>query len=531
MHRITRECRDAVRRLWRQDLADTHLVLVSNRGPLERTEGGAGSRRGQGGLVTALASLTGLVPVTWVSSRLGLEPGVEKDRGRLSDYPARLVSVPIEGERFSAYYDGFSNSLLWFLQHGLTHAPVHPDFDAATWQAWEAYREVNVTFARAIAALLRQDGRQPVVWIHDYHLYLLPGLLRELVPEAVLLHFTHVAWPSVDAWRMLPDAVRRALLGGLLASDIVGFHIPRFAEQFRQAARELAGAIGHPGSPELVWAGRPVHVRAYPISVDPEALCREARGPAVRRLESELVQQGLGSGYTVVQVARVDPSKNLLRSLRALELWFESVPPRAREVRFWGVLPACRLGANLYRDHLAQVQELASRINHRFPGNPVRLSHVHSPERALACLRHYDLLLVNSLADGMNLVAKEGPLVNRRDGVLMLSEAVGAFQELVPGALPVHPFDLVGMVSRMEQAFRMSRRERRARQAWLRARIRANPVQRWVACQLADVAEVMRSRASSEASWFPEEGARDGSNGVGASTRAGRPRGVGPEFP
>lgn len=527
---MTRECREVVRALWKKELAGCHLILVSNRGPVEVLEGGAGSKRGQGGLVTALSALSGLVPVTWVASRLGLGP-TEPDLplaspGRLM----RLLSVPVDGERFSDYYDGFSNSLLWFLQHGLTHATVHPDFDLATWRSWDAYREVNMAFARVITDASRRDGRRPVVWIHDYHLYLLPALLREMLPEAVLLHFTHVAWPSVDAWRMLPGSIRRAIIGGLLASDIVGFHVPRFADQFRLAAREFLGAIGAPGGGELEWGDRTVRVRAYPISVDPASLCREARGPAVRRLEAELVQQGLGTGYTLVQVARVDPSKNLLRSLRAMELWFERVPARAREVRFWGVLPACRLGASLYRDHLAQVQALASRINRRFPGTPVRLFHTHSPERALACLRHYDLLLVNSLADGMNLVAKEGPLVNRRDGVLLLSEAAGAYQELAPGALPVHPFDLVGMVSRMEQAYRMSRRERRARQTWLRGRIRANPLLRWVASQMLDLAAVV-GRRDDRGPCKPREEASDGADDLGTSTGTGRPGGDGSELP
>ena len=491
--------RDAIQALCQTGLGDVNLILASNRGPVEFRRDATGAlrtQRGQGGLVTALSSMVECLDTTWVAS-----PFTETDATvGTAEVPMgeRLLSlafVDLEAQDYHRYYNEVSNSLLWFLQHGITHAPEHPEFDGEAWKSWEAYQRVNRRFAEAIAREARRSSKRPVVMIHDYHLYLVPGYLRRLLPEAVIQHFTHICWPGPDLWWQVPTGMRQAIMESLTACDIVGFHTPRFAKNFLATVEEVLGYPTDLGGGLIEAPDHRVWVRDYPISIDPDGIQRVAESPAVRAVEAELGLEQ--SGLNLVQVARTDPSKNLLRSLKAMDLFLQQHPRYRGQIRFWGILPASRQGSEHYRSYLDRLWEGVQAVNRRHAQagwEPVTVFLENSYPRAIAVMKHYDLLLVNSLADGMNLVAKEGPMVNRRDGVLLLSETIGAADELMDGALAINPYDLVGMAKAFEQGLTMARGERRRRLALLRDRIQANPIHRWVHDQLLDLEARLRPR-------------------------------------
>ena len=331
--------------------------------------------------------------------------------------------------------------------------------------------------------------------IHDYHLYLVPLYLRQLLPEAVIQHFTHICWPGPDLWWQIPPAMRSEIMQSLASCDIVGFHTPRFVRNFLATVEEVLGHPTDPGAGLIETPERRVWVRDYPISIDPDGIQRFAESPAVRTVEAELDLER--SGLNIVQVARTDPSKNLLRSLKAMDLFLQEHPRYRGQVRFWGILPASRQGSEHYRSYLDRLWEGVQAVNRRHARagwEPVTVFLENSYPRAIAVMKHYDLLLVNSLADGMNLVAKEGPMVNQRDGILLLSETIGAAEELSDGAIAINPYDLVGMAKAFEKGLTMARSERRRRLGWLRERIQLNPIHRWVYDQLLDLEGLMKPR-------------------------------------
>lgn len=490
----------AIEELRIEHLGNMHLILASNRGPVEfRTEAGAlRVRRGEGGLVTALASMVEVVDTTWVAAPMTPEDRLAAARhgDRLTvpmgARPLRLAFVPVERADFHRYYDEIANSVLWFLQHGLTDAVEHPEFDEATWRAWETYRQVNLAFATEIVRVARADGRPPVVLVQDYHLYLVPLFLRRMLPEATLVHFTHIAWPGPDLWRLLPGSVREEILAGLLSCDLVGLHTPSYVRNFARTCEDLLG-VQLEGD-RAHYQGHEVRVRAYPISIDPDGLRTYAASDEVRAQEAELTQARIHQTLNLVQVARTDPSKNLLRTLKAYELFLDRHPRYHGQVRFWGVLPASRQGAERYRSYLERLKAQGEAINRRFRRRgwqPLELTWENSYPRAIAVMKHYDALVVNSLADGMNLVAKEGPIVNQRAGVLLLSEHTGACEELSDGALCLHPCDLVGTADAFHQALTMPAFQRERMQALSRRQIELHPIFRWVYEQLRDVAALL----------------------------------------
>ncbi|MFP5500904.1 MAG: trehalose-6-phosphate synthase, partial [Candidatus Sericytochromatia bacterium] len=444
--------RQALMALCGKRLDAYNLIIASNRGPVEfrREEDALRSSRGQGGLVTAVSSMAEVMDATWVAAAMGpadLEAAREGS-GRvtvsLHGHPVKVSFVAPTAEQYHAYYDQIANSVLWFLQHHITNPPAHPTFDQALWEAWnDGYVAVNRLFAERLVEEAEQDGRRPLFMVQDYHLYLVPGMLRELAPEGLIQHFTHVAWPGPDTWRQVPKAIRDRLLEAMLGCDVIGLHCQRYVFNFLLCCQELLGR-------EVDWEQRAVkdgdrwvRVRDYPISIDPDALADFADAPDVLRAEAALMRHRPKN--LIVQVARTDPSKNILRSFYAYEQFLLQYPEFHERVQFLGLLPTSRQTTELYKEYLVELRQVADRINEDYGSEtwqPLELFLDNDYARGIAAMKHYDVLVVNSIADGMNLVAKEGPIVNRRHGVLVISEATGAVDELGEAALVVNPFDL-----------------------------------------------------------------------------------------
>jgi trehalose 6-phosphate synthase len=487
--------RQALEAFCSDHLAGRRLWLASNRGPYELHDRDSGLEaiKGVGGLVTALGAFASVTPVHWVAAAMTLaEARAAREHGGTvtapwGPSPMRLSFVDPTPEQYDRYYDGIANAVLWLLQHQVAHHTTEPTFDAATWRAWhEGYVAVNRQFATQLGALAAREREEPVFLVQDYHLYLVPRMLRERYPQAPIAHFTHIDWPAPDAWRPLPDSIRRAILLGLLGADLVGFQGRRQVSNFLACCAEYLQLPTDPAQGTVTLDERNVRVRAFPISIDPVALRRLAHTPEVTRAGQAWADGG--RLRTIAVIARTDPSKNLWRTLRAFDHFLEAYPDWRGRVRLVALLPASRQSCPVYRACLEGLVAEGEAIQRRWrtPGwDPVELHLEHDYQRAIALLTHYDVLIVNSISDGMNLVAKEGPTVNQRAGQLILSEGAGAAEELRHACRVVNPFDLVGLAEALDVALRAHPTERRWAVAAQRHAIGAHTIWAWVHSQLA----------------------------------------------
>ncbi|HXV33147.1 MAG TPA: trehalose-6-phosphate synthase [Gaiellaceae bacterium] len=485
------------------------LIVVSNRGPVVygRDAGGERmARRGGGGLVTALRSLVEHHDVTWIASAMSEEDRVVVDEagGGATDEvarggaPYRLHLVAHDPTAYDWYYNVVANPMLWFLQHYLWGLASAPDVDHGLHHAWnEGYVAVNRGFAEAVVAELeRQPGA--AVFFHDYHLYVAPGLVREQVPDALMAHFVHIPWPMPDYWRVLPDAIRRAIHEGMLANDVVSFHTSRWRHSFQRSCEDILEIEPDRLAHAFLRDGHLTRLRARPISVDPAEFDEVAGDEAVLAAEAELAAGR--PEYLILRVDRTDPSKNVVRGFRAYELYLDAHPEMHERVQMLALLDPSRQDIPEYAEYLGAIQRAARAVNDRFQRDgwvPLDLQIQDNFSQAVAAYKRYDVLLVNAIFDGMNLVAKEGPLVNSRDGVLVLSENAGAHEELGEWALTINPFDVAGQAEAIHEALAMSRAERRRRREAIAAYVRDHDIARWIGSQLADLDEAREAIALS----------------------------------
>jgi trehalose 6-phosphate synthase len=485
------------------------LIVVSNRPPVAfgQDENGARvARRGGGGLVTALRSLVALHDVTWVASAM-----TEEDRAVASEAdgeaieevardgsPYRLKLVAHDPAAYDWFYNVVANPTLWFLQHYLWDLAHSPNLDRGLHLAWdEGYVAVNAGFADAVVAELEVQP-DAAVCFHDYHLYLAPRFVRARVPDAALSHFIHIPWPEPDYWRVLPEPIRLALHDGLLANDTVGFHTDRWRRNFLRSCADIAGAEGNFEEGTADYDGRRVFATCHPISVDPAEFDDLAESREVLGLEAQL--RANRPERLVLRVDRTDPSKNVVRGFRAFERLLEDHPELHERVGMLALLDPTRQDIPEYAEYLGAIQRTARSVNDHFQTEnwmPIDLRIADNFLESVAAYKQYDVLLVNAIFDGLNLVAKEAPLVNERDGVLVLSENAGAHEELSEWALTVNPFDIAGQAEALRVALEMPADERHERLEGLRSHVREHDLGEWVEAQLGDLDRVlMHARAS-----------------------------------
>jgi trehalose 6-phosphate synthase len=475
------------------------LIVVSNRGPISYgrdPEGGRVSHRGGGGLVTALRSLVSHHDVTWIASAMTDEDrtvaeeagGEAVDEVARDGSPYRLRLVVHDEAAFDWFYNVVSNPTLWFLQHYLWPLAYAPDIDRGLYHAWEeGYVKVNAAFADAVAAELELEP-EAAVFFHDYHLYLAPRLVRNRLPDAALAHFVHTPWPQPDFWRVLPREIRHAIHDGVLANDVLGFQTHRWRRNFLRACRDLVDAECDFDASVVDRAGEGTFVGARPISVDPAEFELLAASDEVRQLEADL--EARRPEYLILRVDRTDPSKNVVRGFRAFELFLDKHPEMHGRVGMLAMLDPSRQDIPEYAEYLGAIQRAARAVNDRFQENgwmPIDLRIEDNFIGSVAAYKQFDVLLVNAIYDGLNLVAKEAPLVNERDGVLILSENAGAHEELGMWALTVNPFDVEAQADAIHEALVMPRQERQARIEAIREHVQEHDVAGWLATQLADL--------------------------------------------
>jgi trehalose 6-phosphate synthase len=484
-------------------LGDRRLIIATNRGPVtfaSAADGSLRTRRGSGGLVTALGQVGRHVPVTWVAAAMGDgDRRAARDREVLrraagDDDALRLRFVVADRTAYDQAYNVIANPLLWFLQHQMWNLPERPVIDATVMRAWDrGYVAVNDGFARELLAEAGRD-RQPRIMLHDYHLYLAAAPIRAALPKAILSHFTHIPWPPSSIWQTISPAIRETLLGGLLANDVAGFQTARYAHNFLRSVESfLPDAKVDYDAAEVRRGRRTTRVRHYPISIDVAATRRVAQSQAARRRAEQL--RSRARSRLIVRVDRMEPSKNILRGFLAFEALLQRRPRLRGDISFLAFLVPSRTSLREYGYYGRRVQDVVDRINARFgraDWRPIELFYENDYAQGLAAMSIADVVLVNPLIDGMNLVAKEAVVVSERDAVLVLSETAGAYDQMADGCLPVAPADIVGTADALGQALDMPLEERHRRLVAMRRGVEREDITWWLRRQFEDLAALAR---------------------------------------
>jgi trehalose 6-phosphate synthase len=448
------------------------VVIVSNRGPVSfgLDDGELVTRRAGGGLATALGGAVAGTGATWIAGALSDADREAASRGTVDAEGFRLRSLVLDLDDYRSYYDVISNQTLWFLHHGLWDSTRRPRFDRPWREAWEGYRRVNDAFARAVVDEA-PDGA--TVLVHDYHLSLVGGRLAAERPDLATMHFNHTPFCGPDSIRMLPDGVAEELLTGLAGHGACGFHNPRWARAFEGSCEEVLGTV-------------PTQTFVSPAAADAADIGGVAGGDACASALGEL-ESVIGDRALLVRVDRIELSKNLLRGFHAFDTLLEEHADLRGRVVFAALVYPSREGLAEYLAYRQEAEGLIRRINARW-GTDDWTPIVYDPEddfpRSVAALRRYDVLLVNPVRDGLNLVAKEGPLVNERDGVLVLSRESGVWAEMAEVAVGINPFDVGATADALHAALAMGPDERRSHAEAVREVAGARTPSDWFGDQL-----------------------------------------------
>jgi trehalose 6-phosphate synthase len=434
----------------------------------------------------------------WVAcARTDAERKLVADQGTTWTAPlirseAKLHYVTPTPEQYEQYYSVISNPVLWFIQHYLWDLAQQPIINGRIHKAWtQGYVEVNKQVAQRVVEVGSRLPDRPLVLVHDYQLYLVPKLVREQLPGAIIQHFVHIPWPTPQYWKVLPREMRDAIIQGLLGCDIVGFQSSLDVRNFLMTCEENAGLAVDERERAVLVDGRVVYARHYPISIDVASTTRLAFSHGVMVEERKL--RDWRPEHLIVRIDRTDPSKNIVRGFLAYEKLLAHHPELKGKVQFWAFLQPSRQDVAAYRTYVRRVRQVVFRINKQFGGEswqPIRLEFGESVRKAMAALRNFDVLVVNPVYDGLNLVVKEGALINRSDGVIVLSENAGAHEELHEHVLSVNPFDIMATAEAMHRGLLMGVEERRRRNAAAREVVRTNDIARWITRQVQDIRDL-----------------------------------------
>jgi trehalose 6-phosphate synthase len=458
-------------------LSDRPVVLVSNRGPVsfERSDDGAlVSKRGAGGLVSGIGPLAAEGNVIWLAAAMSDADRAAASTGLVDADGFRVRLLALDPEAYRLAYEVVSNEVLWFAHHGLWDLTREPSFDAGWDAAWDAYRSVNHAFADAVAEAAPSGA---AVLVQDYHLCLVAARLRSLRPDLTCVHFHHTPFAPPVWLRVLPDGATRELLAGLAAHRACGFHSQRWADDFRASAGALAEL-----DPTTFVA---------PLASDPADIRATAGSPACATALREL-EEVVQDRQVIGRVDRVELSKNLLRGFQAYGELLDAHPEHRERVVFVAHAYESRAGVPGYRAYRERVEHEVRAINDRHGTDrwePIVLDVDDDFPRSVALLRRADVLLVNPIRDGLNLVAFEGMLVNDRDAVLALSPEAGAWEPLGAAALRTPPFDVAGTARVLDEGLRMPADERAHRARRLLAIAEARTPAHWLGDQLEAAAE------------------------------------------
>jgi trehalose 6-phosphate synthase len=489
--------------------AARRIIVASNRGPAQffaRANGVFAARKTSGGLATALVSLAGRLPLSWIAVA-----GDERDRQAFADRSRRVIHfgdqrietryVSVPDRVYDLHYNVISNRILWFLQHYMLHPDIVPPFDDRDYRAWdEGYVVVNQLVADAVCeewlSLPDEERSHTLVLLQDYHLYLASALIRARLPEVTMGQFVHIPWPAIRYWRFLPDHFTTEILQSIVQNDLLGLQTDMDVANFASCI-----ATFYPDAPLIDahdhWDAElhrhRLRIAAYPIGVDANHLIEMAHSKSGERAFTAL-ESTFADRKVILRVDRLEPTKNIVVGLQAFARLLAEHPEMIGKVRFVMLLVPSREGLVRYRKYARQVSRLAESINATFGTSgdtPVALVLGNNHARALTAMRYCNVFLVNSVIDGMHLGAKEMALLNERQGVLIISRTTGAFQELSDACLPITPTDLRETADAMYRALTMSLAQRRALAARARKSVLAHSVIHWLLEQLRDLEAIL----------------------------------------
>ncbi|MFG1393680.1 glucosylglycerol-phosphate synthase [Xanthobacter agilis] len=496
------------------------LVIVYHRAPYEEVmEDGVivlREHKSPNGIVPTLKALIGRIEraawVAWKEAEDPAHPDFERVVDISDSFGTYAVSrLPLTAEQVRSFYHVTSKEAFWPILHGFKERYSYDPVD------WPTFRAVNWAFAEAAAEEASDDA---VVWVHDYNLWLVPGYLRQLKPSVRIAFFHHTPFPAPDMFNVLPW--RREIVDSLLACDAVGFHVPRYAQNFMAVAHSLAGARALQDAetdPRLASAGtalnemftplalavdgRTVRIDTNPVGVNFSYIEDLAAAPAVAE-KVEAIRAGLDGAKLVLSVSRTDYTKGNVQQLEAFERLLKRRPDLLGQVRFMLVSVGANRGMSIYEDVQQRIEELTGRINGTFGSfewQPVSLISTAIPlPELVAYYRAAHVAAITPLADGLNLVASEFCAAQGEDGagVLILSEFAGA-SVLLEGAIPVNPFSNAHMDNALEQALAMPAAEAHGRMALLRASARRFTLQGWADATLDGFAALKASPVAATA--------------------------------
>ena len=354
----------------------------------------------------------------------------------------------------------------------------------------------NQAMADTVVAEIAREPSRVVVMLHDYHLYLAPALIRAQYPSAVIEHFIHVPWPEIRYWQSsTPELLTHAIFPGLLGNDLIGMQTRRDVENFLQGVREIvADADVDLEERTVCWQGHLTRVRDYPISISVADERKIVQSRAGRRA-AERLRPSLGE-MNIMRVDRIEPTKNIMLGFQAYDLLLQKHPELHGKVTFLAFLVPSRETLHMYRHYKDEVLSLIEQINQKYAQpdwKPIHSFVQNDRTQALAALHSYDVLLVNPLIDGMNLVAKEGPIVNTTDGVLLLSRTSGAFQQLEGACLPLSPGASVETAEKLYEALTLPKDQRRDLARRAREEVEQHDLEEWIEQQVHAINQIIET--------------------------------------
>ncbi|WP_184080610.1 trehalose-6-phosphate synthase [Nocardiopsis mwathae] len=474
------------------------ILVASNRGPVSFSVNADGSldyRRGGGGLVSGLSSVAAETDTLWVCAALSDAdrraaagaPDARLDKGGFDLGGMRVRMLDIPPDVFTSAYTSVANSTLWFVQHLLYDTPNKPAFGAEFRAQWADYRAYNAAFAEALLTGAADNAR---VAVQDYHLALVPRILRGRRPDLRIAHFSHTPWAPPEYFRLLPTDIGRELLEGMLGADHLGFLSRRWADAFLRCCETFLRSDVDWAKRTVEYGGRVIHVGVHPLGADADGLRERAAAPDVADRRTAL-RERVGDTLLVVRVDRTELSKNIVRGLEAYRELLATRPEWRGRVTHLAFAYPSRGDVPEYREYTEAVRRVAKEINDEFgtaEWTPLILEVNDDYPRSLAAYQLADVLLVNPIRDGMNLVAKEGPVLSHDGCALVLSTEAGAADELGADALLVNPYDVSETAEALHTGLAMSAAERRSRCDRLVESATAMPPQRWFAEQLRAIA-------------------------------------------
>ncbi len=470
-------------------MTEYSLAIVSNRLPVSVVKNGdtIEYQASSGGLATAMSSLEQENKI-WVGW-----PGIASDdltEQEQQDITEELISqgyypVFLSSQQIELFYEGYSNDTLWPLFHYFQSLTRHKN------EYWEAYQQVNQLYAEAAAKVVNENGS---VWIHDYHLMTMPGMLRTLHPTIAIGFFLHIPFPSFEIYRLLPQ--RKEILQGLLGADLIGFHVYDYARHFLSSCLRLLGVGSHNG--QIEFDGRTVKIDAYPIGIDYKKFLDTVAESDTKSAIQSLTELHKGKKL-ILSVDRLDYSKGIPERLEAFRILLHDYPEWRGKVKLQMIAVPSRIEVKTYQELRETIEQTVSRINGEYgtvDWAPISYQFQNLPfHQVVALYASADIALVTPVRDGMNLVAKEyvASKQNNRTGVLILSEMTGAIDEL-PEAISINPSNTKSVAEAMHIALKMSKREQLRRLKDMQRRLKSYTVQTWGAEFTNDLSMVGNER-------------------------------------